>query len=191
LVRVEHGVRLWVDRETSPEKYYLDAREFGWVDGQQFDSPEDARGVFDNCVKAVKDQREASLSDAGADAHLALRLELEKRGPRTLWGVLREDSYETAFGDGYYAFLKAAFDNRDDAVFFIVNNHRCSINWHIRQYELQLIEGVPVVIAPSDPFEPHPRRPGTIYFGPTSEQEPVTADLLITLWDGLPEIQWD
>jgi len=117
-------------------------------------------------------------ADAGADAHLALRLDLEKRGPRTLWGVLREDTYETAFGDGYYAYLEAAFDTREEADLFIVDNPERLINWHLRRYELRLIDGEPVVIAPSDPIELHPWGPGIISFVPTSEQGPITVDLL-------------
>jgi hypothetical protein len=166
-------------------RYYLDAVG-QWVDGQQFESLEEATLVFNKLVKIIEEQRQASSSvDIGADAHLDLRLDLERRGGRrTVWGVLREDTYETAFGDGYYAYLEAAFDTQEEAVSFAADNQKRSIIWHIREYELRLIDGEPVVIAPSKPIKQHPWPPGTTPFVPTAEQEPININIIMDSWAG-------
>ena len=183
LLRVSHGIRLWKDRAESSTTYRIEVPGGSlWKDS--FDDLEQANAVFDKLEEDAEEQREAiSPADIGADAHLALRLDLERRGGRrTVWGVLREDSYETAFGDGYYAYLEAAFDTREAAAEFIADNPEPQYNWHIREYELRLIGGEPVVIAPSKPIERHPWGPGTISFVPTSEQEPINVNMLMNSW---------
>jgi hypothetical protein len=187
LVRVSHGVRLWVDRTKSATEYHIESPGISlWKD--TFDDLEEATSAFDKIVESIEEQRLAISSvDMGADTHLALRMDLEQRGGlRSVWGVLREDSYETVFGDGYYAYLEAAFDTQEEAVAFAADNQERSVNWHIREYELRLIDGEPivVVVAPSKPIERHPWGPGTVSFVPTAEQEPINIDILLDCWAG-------
>jgi hypothetical protein len=178
LMRVRHGVHLWADHTKSTTMYRLEAPKCSlWKDS--FDDLEQAKLVFDKLVEGIEEQRQV---DKAIDTHLALRLDLEQRhGRRTVWGVLREDSYETAFGDGYYAYLEAAFDTQEGAVAFATDNQERSVNWHIREYELRLVNGEPVVVAPS---KSNRSGPGTVVVVPTAEQEPIDVDTILECWAG-------
>jgi hypothetical protein len=127
--------------------------------------------------------QDITSADIRAAARRALRLDLERRGgQRTVLGVLREDTYETVFGDGYYAYLSAVFDTKDEAVAFAADNKEHSVTWHIRQYDLRLVDGEPVVIAPREPIQLYPCAPSNSDFVPTSDQEPINIDTLIDSW---------
>lgn len=74
----------------------------------------------------------------------------------TVWGVLREDTYETGLGDGYYAYLERAFVNEVDAEAFAATTQEHMIRWHVRRYVLSR-SGEEVIISP-EPTRTEPVR---------------------------------
>lgn len=58
---------------------------------------------------------------------------------RIVWAVLFEDVYETAQGDGYYAYFATAFFTPEDAVRFAANPS--DYRFHIRRVRLSLYAG--------------------------------------------------
>lgn len=155
LLRIAHGIRLW-DLDSGEDRYAIDTPGLGlWKD--RFDCLSQAIRVFNNLVNLCDEQRGAlSMDDpAGADKILDLKLDLQRRGGhRAVWGVLREDGYETSFGDGYYAYLEAVFASEDDAKKFAAENPQHMINWHIRKYEIGLINGEPALLTKPTEREP-------------------------------------
>ena len=84
-----------------------------------------------------------------------------KAGPLTVWATLREDTYETSLGDGYYAYVEQVFLKPSEAGLAIeATPDEPMIKWHIRRYDL-LKNYDEIRIRPS----------------PT-EQEPTTAEVL-------------
>lgn len=76
----------------------------------------------------------AILSDAtNAETALATRL---KDRPLLVWAVLREDTYETRFGDGYYAYVTHAFVSEEAARHAAANANEEWMKWHVRTYNL-------------------------------------------------------
>ena len=57
-------------------------------------------------------------------------------GPLTVWAVLREDTYETMFGDGYYAYVAFASLAEDRAIHTAANTVEDGMKWHVRRYDL-------------------------------------------------------
>jgi hypothetical protein len=89
---------------------------------------------------------------------LAKRL---RDGPIAVWATLREDTYETRFGDGYYAYVDQVFLKPTDAARAIERAGEAGmIKRHIRRYDLSQ-RGGRIGIAPS----------------PTA-QEPTTVEVL-------------
>lgn len=69
-------------------------------------------------------------------------------GPLTLWATLREDIYETSFGDGYYAYVSDVFLSEADALAEqaeaaarLPEDTRGWYKWHIRRYVLSDRDG--------------------------------------------------
>ena len=83
------------------------------------------------------------------------------KGPRTVWAVLREDTYETSFGDGYYSYVEAVYAAEEDALRF-TSEHASEpwIRWHVRCYHLRLERGSPAVSP--EPTEAEPTTPATL-----------------------------
>jgi hypothetical protein len=78
----------------------------------------------------------------------------EVGGVLTVWGVLREDTYETCFGDGYYAYLPAATLEEAEERHMAATIQEHMVKWHVRHYELGLADGVPVLLTEVRQFEP-------------------------------------
>lgn len=74
------------------------------------------------------------MSDA-TNAESALATLLAKR-PLLVWAILREDTYETQLGDGYYAYLVRAFLSEDAARHAAANANEKWMKWHVRSYNL-------------------------------------------------------
>ena len=70
-----------------------------------------------------------------SNAEVALIARLNE-GPLTVWAVLREDTYETIFGDGYYAYVAFAYLSEDSAMHTAANTPEEWIEWHVRRYDL-------------------------------------------------------
>ena len=79
-------------------------------------------------------QRNRPVSDV-SNAEVALMARL-KEGPLTVWAVLREDTYETTFGDGYYAYVAFAYLSEDSAMHTAANTTEEGMKWHVRRYDL-------------------------------------------------------
>jgi hypothetical protein len=79
---------------------------------------------------------------------------MEAGGVLTVWGVLREDAYETPLGDGYYAYLHAVTLDEAEAHRLAETLDEHMVNWHLRRYDLSLANGMPVLITESRQFEP-------------------------------------
>lgn len=74
--------------------------------------------------------------------------------PVTVWATLREDTYETIFGDGYYAYLDKVFDS---PVAALGRSNEPSGNWvkrHVRRYEITAIAGRPTISPEPSESEP-------------------------------------
>lgn len=68
-------------------------------------------------------------------------------GALTVWAVLREDVYETRFGDGFYLHLRGAALNETDArALAALAGEAEWVKWHIKPYRLGLKDGVPVLL---------------------------------------------
>ena len=79
-------------------------------------------------------QRNRPVSDvSNAEEALFARL---KEGPLTVWAILREDTYETIFGDGYYAYIARAYLVEDLATQAAANTVEEGTRWHVRRYDL-------------------------------------------------------
>lgn len=74
------------------------------------------------------------LPDAtNAETALAARL---KDRPLLVWAVLKEDTYESKFGDGYYAYVAHAFLSEEAARHAAANANEEWMKWHVRAYNL-------------------------------------------------------
>ena len=84
-----------------------------------------------------------------------------REGPLTVWATMREDSYETFFGDGYYAYVDQVFPTPTEAARAIetAEDHPM-IKWHIRRYDL-IASGENIRIRPA-----------------ATEQEPTTVEVI-------------
>ena len=71
--------------------------------------------------------------ESNVDVALFTRL---MEGPLTVWAVLREDTYETIFGDGYYAYVAFAHLSADSAMHTAANTTEEQTRWHVRRYDL-------------------------------------------------------
>ena len=74
------------------------------------------------------------MADA-MNPELTLAARLKER-PLLVWAVLREDTYETRFGDGYYAYLTHAFLSEDTARHSAESASAEWMKWHVRPYNL-------------------------------------------------------
>jgi hypothetical protein len=67
-------------------------------------------------------------------------------GELAVWGVLREDVYESKFGDGVYLHLRGVALNRQDAErLAALGDGSGMTRWSIRLYQLGLERGEPVL----------------------------------------------
>ena len=183
LIRVSHSIRLWEDRKGAETVYHIETSGYDlWQD--TFDSLEHAILIFDKLNGASREQRLAlSSCDPGADAMLELKLRLESLGGEIdVWGVLKEDAYETTLGDGYYAYLEAAFDTKGEADAFISDNAEHMIRWHLRRYTIRLVDGEPTLIVMQQPADPAPEALGELPFTSSSQWEPVDLNTLLACW---------
>lgn len=65
-------------------------------------------------------------------------------GALEIWGVLREDIYETTFGDGFYLHLRGVALNEMDAKQLAAcAGDEAMTRWHIRPYTLCLEHNAP------------------------------------------------
>jgi hypothetical protein len=93
------------------------------------------------------------LSDA-SDVVLTLGARLHER-PMLVWAILKEDTYETKFGDGYYAYLDQVFLSEDTARHAAANANENSVKWHVRAYNL-FADGFGGCTIWPEPTEPEP-----------------------------------
>ena len=71
-----------------------------------------------------------------------------------VWAVLREDRYETLFGDGFYLHVRGLALNEADAKRLTDSVERdANISWHIRTYEIGLKDDAPLLLASLKPEE--------------------------------------
>ena len=89
-----------------------------------------------------------------SNAEVALIARLNE-GPLTVWAVLREDTYETIFGDGYYAYVAFAYLSEDSAMHTAANTPEEWIEWHVRRYELAAVGSGGCTLRP-EPTEAEP-----------------------------------
>jgi hypothetical protein len=67
-------------------------------------------------------------------------------GALTVWGVLREDCYETTFGDGFYLHLRGlALSKAAAERLAALDAGAPTTAWHIREYHLVLEDGQPAL----------------------------------------------
>ena len=101
------------------------------------------------------DKRDLLRRDASAGGVATAKLEAACRrivaadGALALWGVLREDLYETRFGDGFYLHLRGMALNAADAErLAALPDHSQMTRWSVRQYTLSLRDGAPALAQP-------------------------------------------
>ena len=96
----------------------------------------------------IDDNRAAHMLDVA-------RERIQGEGGRLIvWAVLREDRYETIFGDGFYLHVHGITLNEADAKRLADLAERDGyIRWHIRPYEIGLKDGAPALLAPTKPEE--------------------------------------
>ncbi len=72
-------------------------------------------------------------------------------GPLTIWATLKEDGYETAFGDGYYAYVDQLFPTPAEAARAVEETGpEAMTKLHIRRYDLKRIgDHIQIIPAPS------------------------------------------
>jgi hypothetical protein len=74
------------------------------------------------------------------------------RGNLTVWATLKEDTYETTLGDGYYAYLDGIFATPSQAAAAVeaaqAEPDAGSYRWHIRRYDLRR-SGSQLLVRPS------------------------------------------
>jgi hypothetical protein len=71
-------------------------------------------------------------------------------GALPIWGVMSEDTYETSFGDGFYIHLRGVALDRPDAerLAEIAAAADANYKWHIREYRVGLLDGLPALLDP-------------------------------------------
>ena len=80
-------------------------------------------------------------------------------GKLTVWAVLREDIYETAFGDGLYLHLRGIALNEADAQrLAALPGEQLFVRWHVKSYTMGL----------------HKDRPALLQAWPKSEEFTIT-----------------
>lgn len=94
-------------------------------------------------------------NEAGADLRwtvtaatlLTVQQRLVQAGGRLpVWAIMEEDTYETAFGDGFYLHLRAIAWSAVDAELLMQRMPKASdCRWHCRSYELGLRDGQPAL----------------------------------------------
>ena len=93
---------------------------------------------------------EASAAHGGVTAAMlatARRRIEDAGGELAVWGVLREDVYETKFGDGFYLHLRGLALNQADAERLAALADASELTrWHVRPYRLGLNDGAPVLV---------------------------------------------
>jgi hypothetical protein len=75
-------------------------------------------------------------------------------GELTLWAVLREDVYETEFGDGWYLHVHGVALQEEDAYrLAALGGTSRLVKWHVRSYRLGLRNDLPFLLDPRKPEE--------------------------------------
>ncbi|KQY95032.1 hypothetical protein [Brevundimonas sp. Root608] len=74
--------------------------------------------------------------------------------PVTVWATLREDTYETLFGDGYYAYLDKVFDSPIAALGRSNEPRGDWVKLHVRRYEISVSSKQPVLSPEPSESEP-------------------------------------
>jgi hypothetical protein len=73
----------------------------------------------------------------------------ETGGKLVVWAVLNEDTYETSFGDGFYIHVAGIALNSEDAHALVaLAGETPYVRWHVRRYELGLVNGLPAFLQP-------------------------------------------
>jgi hypothetical protein len=68
-------------------------------------------------------------------------------GTLTVWTVLREDVYETKFGDGFYLHVRGIALNSSDAqILADLASDSQWVKWHVKSYRLGLKDGFPILL---------------------------------------------
>jgi hypothetical protein len=64
-----------------------------------------------------------------------------------VWAVLREDVYETRYGDGFYLHVRGiALNHADARALAALGGESEWIKWHVRDYRLGLADGLPALL---------------------------------------------
>jgi hypothetical protein len=82
------------------------------------------------------------------------------RQPLTIWATLREDTYESFFGDGYYAYVERVFLRPTEAAASVESSEERMVRLHIRRFDLS--GGTSEIVI----------RPGN------TEREPITPEII-------------
>lgn len=79
---------------------------------------------------------------------------VDRGGVLTVWAVLREDVYESKFGDGVYLHLHGlALDRRSAARLAVLGGESEWVKWHVRSYRLGLQDDYLTLARPLVPEE--------------------------------------
>ena len=88
-----------------------------------------------------------AITTAMADA---VRRRIEEAGGKlAVWAVLREDVYETRYGDGFYLHVAGiALDRTDADALAELAGDSPWVKWHVKSYQLGLANGQPAFLQP-------------------------------------------
>lgn len=71
----------------------------------------------------------------------------EAGGKLVVWAVLREDVYESRYGDGFYLHVRGiAFNSKDAHALAELAGESEWVKWHVKGYELGLENGLPAFL---------------------------------------------
>ena len=88
---------------------------------------------------------DAKITQAMAES-VRQRIE-DAGGTLTVWTVLREDRYESLYGDGFYIHVKGiALNSKDAHNLAELTGDSEWVRWHIKGYELGLENGQPAFL---------------------------------------------
>ncbi|HXR85897.1 MAG TPA: hypothetical protein VN728_02955 [Stellaceae bacterium] len=100
-----------------------------------------------NTLQIGPPQREGhtAITQSMADA---VRRRIEAAGGElAVWAVLREDVYETRFGDGFYLHVAGLALNSEDAhALAALAGDSPWVRWHVKAYQLGLAAGRPAFL---------------------------------------------